>query len=87
MPRKPPSRGDVVRVTWVDIQESATESPETCKPAERVSYGLYWAQEKRGPVDCLVTTTTIDKDGPHQSGYCCYPMGVVINVEVIKRIK
>jgi hypothetical protein len=84
---KPLARGDLIRVTWVDILESANENTDSAKPMERCSYGLFWAQEIRGPVECLITTTTIDKDGPQQQGYCVYPIGCVIKTEVIKRHK
>lgn len=81
MPRKPPARGDVVKVTWVDIYEDATGNPDTAKFIERVSYGLLWVYDE----EKLVTTTTIDPDDHYQQGWCCYPRGVVRNIEVIKR--
>ena len=82
-----PERGDVIRVHWLDVQEDPVGSPETCVPASRVSLGLFWAHEQRGEVDCLVTTTTIDTDGPHQQGYCVYPYALIRRIEVIKRAR
>jgi hypothetical protein len=85
--RKPLARGDLIRVHWTDILEDPVGDPTSAKPAERVSYGLFWAQEMRGPCECLVTSTTFDKDGPAQQGYCIYPMGNVLKIEVVKRHK
>lgn len=87
MARKPLARGDLLKVYWWDIFEDPTGNPDAARPCERVSYGLFWAQEIRGPGECLVTTTTLDKDGGAQSGYCCYPMGTVLKIEVVKRAK
>ena len=87
MAKKPPAKGDLVKVTWADIQEDPVGNPDVARPAERITYGLFWAHELRGTIDCLVTTTTIDKDGPTQQGYCCYPWGCVLDIEVVKRAK
>ena len=87
MAKKPLVRGDLIKVTWADIQEDPVGDPNAARPSERVTYGLWWAQELRGPVECLVTTTTMDNDNSHQSGYCIYPMGCVLKIDVIKRAK
>jgi hypothetical protein len=87
MPAKPPARGDVIKVHWQDIFEDPTGNPDAAKPSERISYGLFWAKEIRGAGECLVTTTTLDKDGASQQGYCIYPMGCVLKIEVVKRAK
>jgi hypothetical protein len=86
MAPKPPARGDLVKVTWLDILEDSVGNPDAARPAERVSYALFWAKELRGPVECLVTTTTIDKDNSSQIGYCIYPFGCILKIEVVKRI-
>ena len=83
--KKPLARGDVISITWVDIYEDPVGNPDTAKPAERVSLGRFWAQEERGGVSCLITSTTIDPDGPAQQGYCVYPMGCVVKIDIIKR--
>lgn len=85
MPRKPPTRGDLVKITWLDIIEDPGGDPETCKLAERTSFGLWWADEIRAGRETIITTTTIDRDSSHQSGYCAYPKGCVVGVEVMKR--
>ena len=85
--KKPPARGDLVKVTWRDVYEDATVNPELGKTIERVSYGLFWADELRGGHQTLVTTTTIDPDGPQQAGYCAYPRGMVLTIDIIKRHK
>ena len=87
MARKPLARGDLIKVTWADICEDNAGDPNSAKCLERVSYGLFWTQEVKNGLECLVTTTTIDPDGPHQSGWCCYPIGVVRGIQVIKRAK
>ena len=87
MARKPLVRGDLLKIHWVDIYEDPTGNPDAARPSERASFGLFWAQEIRGPVECVVTTTTLDKDGPAQSGYCIYPLGTILKIEVVKRAK
>ena len=87
MAKKPLARGDLLRVHWWDIYEDPTGNPDAARPCERVSYGLFWVQEIRGPGECLITTTTLDKDGASQSGNCCYPMGAILKIEVVKRAK
>ena len=86
MARKPLARGDLIKVTWRDCTEDAVGNPDSAKCIERVTYGLFWNQTE-GIEGTLVTTTTIDPDGPHQSGWCAYPNGMVVNVTVIKRAK
>ena len=83
--RKPIARGDVIKVTWTDILEDSVSDPDKAQPAVRISYGLFWAQEVRGPCECLVTTTTLDADNSSQSGYCIYPIGNVLKIEIVKR--
>ena len=87
MARKPLCRGDLIKVTWIDALEDPVGNPDSAKCLERVSYGLFWAQEARGGHETLVTTTTTDPDGPHQQGYAAYPIGMVLKTEVIKRAK
>ena len=87
MAKKPPARGDLLKVHWCDIYEDPTGDPSTAKPIERVSFGLFFAQEVRGPGECLITTTTLDKDGTTQSGYCIYPKGTILDIEVVKRAR
>ena len=82
-----PSRGDLVEVTWVDIYEDATGNPDTAKLARRITYGLFWEERLDGDVPVLVTTTTLDKDGPAQQGYCIYPRACVVSLKVIKRAR
>ena len=84
---KPLARGDLIKVTWLDATEDSVGNPDNLKCIERVSYGIFWERGLRGGHDTLVTTTTIDPDGPHQSGGCAYPWGMVLKTEVIKRYK
>jgi hypothetical protein len=87
VPKRPLARGDLIKVTWLDATEDSVGNPDLLKCIERVSYGLFWAQEQRGGHEVLVTTTTIDPDGPHQSGGCAYPIGMILKTEVVKRAK
>jgi hypothetical protein len=87
MAPKPPTRGDVIKVSWQDILEDPIGNPDAAKPCERISYGLFWARETRGAGECLITTTTLDMDNPSQQGYCVYPMGCILKIEVVKRAK
>ena len=80
-----PQRGDFVEVRWVDTSEDPVGDPNKATLSHRVSYGIYWDQRTEGDLPVLVTTTTIDKDGPDQQGYCIYPMSNVTSLLVIKR--
>lgn len=82
-----PERGDVVCVSWVDIYEDATGNPDAAKLARRTSYGLYWDRRQDDGLEVIVTTTTIDTDGPQQQGFCVYPAACVRSLKIIKRAK
>lgn len=82
-----PERGDVVCVSWVDIYEDATGNPDAAKLARRTSYGLYWDRRQDDGLDVIVTTTTIDTDGPQQQGFCVYPAACVRTLKIIKRAR
>lgn len=77
-------RGDYIRVGWIDIFEDPTGNPDKPQVARRFSLGQFWAYMDVHGHPCLVTTTTED-DLTHDSGYCCYPIGCVVSIEVIKR--
>ena len=86
-PADPPARGDLVEVTWVDINEEPVGDPDAAKLARRTSYGLFWCERQDTGLPVLVTTTTRD-DGPaHQSGYCIYPTACVVKLTVVKRAR
>ena len=85
--KKPLKRGDLIKVTWTDIVECHTGNPATALPAVRVSYGLFFAEEMRGPCLCLITNTTDDGTDYDYSGYCLYPRSNVLKIEVIRRAK
>lgn len=87
MARKPLKRGDLIKVTWIDATDDSVGDPDTASCVERVSYGLFWSQGPRNGHEILVTTTTIDSHGTHQSGYSALPIGMVTKIEVIKRGK
>jgi len=85
--KKPLARGDLLKVYWCDIVECPTGNPDTARPAERISYGLFWAEELRSNIPCLITTTTDDIGGNEDSGYCLYPRSNVLKIEVVRRAK
>ena len=91
MPRsnkKPPARGDVVQLDWVDIFEDPTGDPDKATLKRRTSYALFWDRREDGSgLDVIVTTTTIDDDVPAQQGYCIYPAACVVGLKVIKRAR
>lgn len=83
------NRGDLIRVEWTDIYEDPTGNPNEAELARRTSFGLYWdvKEDVKTGVKCLVTTTTIDEhesDEP-QGGFCCYPLGAIAKIEVVKK--
>lgn len=82
-----PSRGDVICVEWVDIYEDATGNPEAATLARRTSFGLYWMEREDHGIPVLVTTTTIDPDGPTQQGYCIYPLSCIRKLTIIKKAR
>lgn len=80
-------RGDLIEVTWLDIFEDSIGNPDKAEVAHRVSFGLYWAQITQHDHPILITTTTIDNKDDASSGFCAYPLGVVISLKIIKRAK
>jgi hypothetical protein len=82
-----PERGDLVEVVWLDITENPVGDPDEAAMSRRVSYGLLWDQRKEGKLEVLVTTTTRDAFGSHQSGWCIYPMGCIESVKILKRAR
>ncbi len=84
--RRPPGRGDLVQIDWVDIYEDPTGDPNKAALKRRTSYALFWDRrvDETG-LEVVVTTTTIDDDAPTQQGYCIYPAACVVNLKVIKR--
>lgn len=86
---QPPGRGDLIEVHWVDISDDATGNPEAAKLSYRTSYGLFWDQriELDAGMEVLVTTTTLDPDGPEQQGYCIYPAACVRKITIVRRAR
>lgn len=84
---KPPQRGDLVCVSWCDIQEDSVGDPSKALVARRKSVGLWWEQrEEPDGTGVIVTTTTKDADGTsNQIGYCIYPVGCVTSVRILRR--
>lgn len=85
MAARPPARGDVVRVEWVDIYEDPTGDPAHATLSHRSSCGMYYGESESHGVPVVVTTTTEDKDGDEHSGFCCYPKACVLALHVVKR--
>lgn len=87
MASKAPERGDLVEIIWSDIYEDATGNPENAKLSRRTSYGLYWSAREDDSIPVIITTTTIDSDGPAQQGFCIYPVACVRKITVIKKAR
>jgi hypothetical protein len=91
MPTRKPKRGDVVEVIWADITEAPIANPDDVRPMLRKSVGVYWDRwpimfgKKRLTV--VVTTTTVDEQGHEQSGGCAYPVGCIVSLKVLKRLR
>jgi hypothetical protein len=84
--KRPPERGDLVQIDWVDIYEDPTGDPNKAALKRRTSYALFWdRREDTDGIEVIVTTTTIDDDAPSQQGYCIYPAACVLALKVIKR--
>ncbi len=81
------NRGDLVQVTWTDIQESVTGSPDEAEVLIRNSVGYYWDEVTRNQQPLLITTTTIDSGDPSDFGWCAYPQACVLALKVIKKAK
>jgi hypothetical protein len=85
--KKPPARGDLVQLDWVDIFEDPTGDPTKAALKRRTSYAIFWERRQDNGLDVIVTTTTIDDDAPSQQGYCIYPAACVVALKVIKRAR
>jgi hypothetical protein len=78
-----------VELEWLDIVEDPVGDPRDARPAHRVTIG-YWVGwrtikgEDGKDVRMAVTTTTKD-DLQSQSGWCCYPAGVVRCIWPLRR--
>ncbi len=83
---RPPARGDLIQLDWVDIYEDPTGDPAKAVLKRRTSYAIFWdrRQDPTG-LEVIVTTTTVDEDVTAQQGYCIYPAACVVSLEVIKR--
>ncbi len=78
------NRGDEIKVHWVDVHENPVGDPDYPTIPYRKSLGIFWAYQVLRGVECLVTTTTEDEE-THDSGFCAYPLGVVVKIEVSKK--
>ena len=81
------TRGTLIRVTWVDIQADSVANTNEAYLALRPTFTVFWSQKKcpKTGLACIVTTDTIDPDGPMHQGWTCIPLVVVIRIEVIRR--
>ena len=76
--------GALVRTQWLDIVEDPTGNPEKSSVVRRNTYGLFHSLRK-GPEGYILTLTfTRDPDGSEQSGWICFPLSVIKELEVIK---
>ncbi len=85
--KKPPSRGDLVQLDWVDIYEDPTGDPSKAALKRRTSFAVFWDRRQDQGIDVIVTTTTLDDDASTQQGFCIYPQACVVALKVIKRAR
>ena len=74
-------RGDLIEVKWLDITEDPVGNPSEAKLPTRHSVGYFWGATE----STFTTTMTMDKDVEEQSGYCIYPVGVIIGVKRVRK--
>jgi hypothetical protein len=86
--KRPPARGDLVQIDWVDIYEDPIGDPEKAALKRRTSYAVFWDRHQDASgLEAIVTTTTVDEDVPAQQGFCIYPAACVVGLRVIKRAR
>lgn len=78
-------QGDIIEVHWWDIMEDPTGNPNKPAMVERATIARFWNWTSQSGTDWLVTTTTLDPDGPEQQGYCVYPKGCIKSIEVPRK--
>ncbi len=80
-------QGTILRVEWEDVYEDPTAPTGEVDVVTRSSFGVFWEQKvstKTGS-PLLITTTTIDPDGPSNQGGVAYPLALVRAIEIIRR--
>lgn len=77
--------GDRIEVEWADISEDPVGDVSKATLAKRLSIGIFQAVKESLGIPCLVTTTTEDEKDQSQSGYCIYPLAVVLRLKVVKK--
>jgi hypothetical protein len=82
---RPPAKGDLIRVDWLDIREDPVGDPDAAHLARRSTFGLFWERRTDDGVRVLVTTTTADEDNDLSVGYCIYPLCCVVRIRVLRR--
>jgi hypothetical protein len=76
-------RGDLIEVKWLDITEDPVGNPSEAKLPTRHSVGYFWGATE----STFTTTMTMDDDVEEQSGYCIYPLGVIVGIKRIRKGK
>jgi len=76
-------RGDLIEVKWLDITEDPVGNPSEARLPTRHSVGYFWGATE----STFTTTMTMDDDVEEQSGYCIYPLGVIVGVKRIRKGK
>lgn len=88
---KPPRKGDLVQIRWIDITCESNGDPKKARPALRVSSGYFleWAHVKvlGKPRRFLKIQETLEEkpDDIESSGWAAYPAGCVLQLEVVKQ--
>ena len=74
----------IVRIGWLDIMEDSTGDPNTSRVVLRSTIGYVRGVKKNNGVLVLTLSFTKDPDGDDQTGWICFPVSVVREVEVIR---
>lgn len=86
--KKDPARGKRIEVLWIDICEDSTGNPDEAQCVHRCSTGYFWGRKTVDyagiSTEQIVTTTTLDPDGHQQQGWCCYPVGAILGIRVLR---
>ena len=78
----PLTRGELVLIEWVDIQQDPAADPETADLATWHTPGYWYGSETRKGVECVVAmgSMIVGDKAHHQNGWICIPRVCVKSV-------
>jgi hypothetical protein len=77
-------QGTIIRLHWFDIYEDSVGDTRKAELGLRQTITMLYEVKQSHDIECIVTSNTIDKD-PSQQGWCCTPLALVPQIDVIKR--